>query len=211
MSSLNIDRYFTHPKRWLFVTTATFGVGALFLLPAFDSLQSARSRHAELQSQLEERQAEVARLSLWRKKLSEQQAKLNEFEQRAFGEAEAEQFRTQLGELTRRSGCTMRRIRLTDSRLREWKAEKDDPLAERSPADAKGETPFLLKSQPLVMSVEGKLSAVQELLNSIPMTDRLLQVGNVSIKQAEGNPRLVSLELEFVLFDLVLKEAAKSS
>lgn len=210
MSSLNLDRYFTHPKRWLFVTTVTFGVGALFLLPAFDSLQSARTQHAELQSQLEQRQAEVSRLSLWQKKLTEQKAKLSEYEQRAFGDAAAEHFRSQLGELTRRSGCTMRRIRLNDARLRDWKAEKDDPLAERSPADAKGETPFVLKTQPLVVSVEGKLSAVQELLKSIPTDDRLLQVGNVSIKQVEGNPKLVALEVEFVLFDLVMKSGPKA-
>ncbi len=210
MSSLNLDRYLTHPRRWLFVTTATFGFGALFLLPALDSFESARSRHAELLSQLEQRQAEVARLSLWQKKLTEQKAKLNEFEQRAFGEEQAEQFRTQLGELTRRSGCTMRRIRLTDARLREWKAENDDPLADRSPTDAKGETPFLLKTQPLAISVEGKLSAVQELLKSVPTDGRLMQVGNVQIKQVEGNATLVSLDVEFVLFDLVQKVPAKS-
>ena len=207
MSSLNLDRYFTHPKRWLFVTTATFVAGAVFLLPAVDSLQSARSRHAELQSQLEQRQVEVSRLNLWQKKLTEQKAKLSEHEHRAFGEDEAEHFRGQLAELTRRSGCTMRRVRLTDARTREWKATNDDPLADRSPAAAKGDTPFLLKSQQLALSVEGKLSAIQELLSSVPAQDRLLQMGHISIKQVDGNPKLVSLDVEFTLFDLVRKKA----
>ena len=210
MSSLNIDRYFTHPKRWLFVTTATFIVGALFLLPAIDSLQSARTKHAEMQAQLDQRVADVARLDLWKTKLSEHKAKLVEFEQRAFAEQQAEQFRSQLAELTRRSGCTMRRIRLSDARNREWKATGDDPLLERSPAQAKGDTPFVLKSQQLSMSVEGKLSAIQELMTSVSTDDRLLQVGSVSIRQVDGNPKLVSLDVEFVLFDLVLKANAKS-
>lgn len=206
MSSLNLDRFFTHPKRWLFVITATFITGALFLLPAMDSLQSARSKHDEIQSQLDQRVADVSRLNLWSKKLTDQKAKLVEFEQCAFGEAQAEQFRTQLADLARRSGCTMRRIRLTDARTREWKAQYDDPTAlDRSPAQAKGDTPYLLKSQQLALSVEGKVSAVQDLMKSIPTHERLLQVGSMSIKQADGNPQLVTLDLEFVLFDLVMK------
>ena len=74
-------------------------------------------------------------------------------------------------------------------------------------SDLKGDTPFLLKSQQLALSVEGKLSAIQELLSSVPAQDRLLQMGHISIKQVDGNPKLVSLDVEFTLFDLVRKKA----
>jgi len=200
-----LDRLMTHPKRKWIVTTGTLMTGLIFLLPAVDSFNAERSRCAELQAELAETGKEVGRLTDWRQLLARKTAELDSLERRAFTLDGAEQFRVELVDVVRRTGCTMRRIHLDQPRFRDWLETEDNPLEDRPPKGADGETPFSLMTHQLALTVEGPLSSVQRLLSEIQSEDRMLHAASVSLRQSDGSAGRVTLDLELLLFDLLRK------
>ena len=200
-----LDRVITHPKRGWIVTTVTMVSGALFLLPAVESFNAVRSKRDDLKAELTDAQQQVSRLPVWKQHLDDKRETATQLEAKAFDGSRDGKFRSQIVELVRQSGCTMRRIHLGDDRYREWLGTGDDPLEDRPPSRAKGETPYYLETQQLTVSVEGNLTSAQQLLSQVLATDRLMHAASVSIRHADSGFGNVSLDLELLLFNLVLK------
>ena len=104
----------------------------------------------------------------------------------------------------------MRRGRLSEPSYRGWLADNDDPLLDQPPHNAEGETPYLLETRHLALSVEGALDRIQKLLGELHATDRLVHSASMSIRRADGGSNNVSLDIDLVLFNLLLKSAVET-
>lgn len=205
MDQLNLDRLITHPKRLWIVTTGTLLSGLLFLLPAVDSFSQERSRYAELSEQLDAARELIAGKDHWQQRLQEQQRLLEHLEACSVTEDELNDYRNWVTECVRHNGCQMRRIHVGEPVYRPWMKENDNPMVDRPPVDAEGETPWLLENRELTVSVEGELSHVNELLDELHTTDVLAHSSGVSVRRIDGTASTVALDLNLVLMNLIRK------
>jgi hypothetical protein len=210
MNNSPIERLITHPRRGWIVTTVTFVTGLLFLLPAIDSYNLEKARLDEICVELDKSRTEITRFESWQHRIEEQGELLKQLEARAFIGPQVEAFRTELVDLIRKSDCTMRRVRLSEPSYRGWLADNDDPLLDQPPHNAEGETPYLLETRHLALSVEGALDRIQKLLGELHATDRLVHSASMSIRRADGGSNNVSLDIDLVLFNLLLKSAVET-
>lgn len=211
MNNSPVDRFIRHPRRRWIVGAVTCVVGVIFLLPAVDSFSAACSNRDALLTQLDSGREDLARLPAWQSRLAEQTARLSELQSHRLTDETVESFRSELVELEHREHCRLRRIHIDEPRLRDWLQNGDNPLEDRPPLEAEGETPFHLKSRTLLLSVEGPLGRIHELLKEIQTTDRLVHSSGFAIRPVDGEAGLVALDLELVLFDLVRKSDDQES
>ena len=205
MDHLKIDRLITHPKRRWIVTTGTLLSGLLFLLPAVDSFSQERSRYAELSEELKASRTLIGEKDHWQQRLQEQQQRLEHLEACSVTEDELNDYRNWVTECVRHNGCQMRRIHVGEPVYRPWMKENDNPMVDRPPVDAEGETPWLLENRELTISVEGELSHVNELLDELHTTDVLAHSSGVSVRRIDGTASTVALDLNLVLMNLIRK------
>lgn len=205
MNQSPFDRFLTHPKRGWAVTTATLVAGLIFLLPAVDSFRAAGLRHRELQAQLDEATTQVGNLTRWETRRQQETEALAKLASQRFPEEKIDAFRAQMVDLVHRTECTMRRIRLSDPKYRDWMKEGDDPRLDHPPAGAEEPTPYFLQTRQLSLSAEGTLDRVQQLLEELQKTEGLVHSTSVSIRRSETKPQEVALDLELEFFDLVRK------
>ena len=209
MDYSSIDRLITHPKRRWIVTTGTLLSGLLFLLPAVDSFSQERSRYAELSEQLNAARELIAERDHWQQRLEEQRLRLEHLEACSVTEDELNDYRNWVTDCVRHNRCRMRRIHVDRPVYRPWMNENDNPLEDRPPVDAEGETPWLLENRELTISVEGELSHVNKLLDELHTTDVLAHSSGVSVRRIEGTASAVSLDLNLVLMNLIRKSDIK--
>ncbi len=205
MDQLNLDRLITHPKRRWIVTTGTLLSGLLFLLPAVDSFSQERSRYADLSAELDAAREVIAGKDQWQQRLQEQQERLEHLEACSVTEDELNDYRNWVTECVRHNGCQMRRIHVDEPVYRPWMNENDNPMEDRPPVDAEGETPWLLENRELTISVEGELSHVNKLLDELHTTDVLAHSSGVSVRRIDGTASTVALDLNLVLMNLIRK------
>ena len=205
MDHLKIDRLITHPKRRWIVTTGTLLSGLLFLLPAVDSFSQERSRYAELSEELKASRTLIGEKDHWQQRLQEQQQRLEHLEACSVTEDELNDYRNWVTECVRHNGCRMRHINVGEPVYRPWMNQNDDPKADRPPADAEGETPWLLENRELTISVEGDLNHINELLDELHTTDVLAHSSGVSVRRIDGTASGVALDLNLVLMNLIRK------
>ncbi|MHC4876507.1 MAG: hypothetical protein ACYTGL_08410 [Planctomycetota bacterium] len=209
MDHLNVDRLITHPRRRWIVTTGTLLSGLLFLLPAVDSFSQERSRYAELSEKLDASRELIDQKDHWQKRLQEQQERLQHLESCSVTEDELNDYRNWVTECVRHNGCQMRRIHVGEPVYRPWMKTNDDPTEDRPPVDAEGETPWMLETRELTISVEGELGHINVLLDELHTTDVLAHSSGVSVRRRDDAASNVGLDLNLVLMNLVRKSAVE--
>jgi len=83
-------------------------------------------------------------------------------------------------------------------------------LEMRARPDTDKKTPFRLRTQPLSLAITGNLNDVNEFLARLSRQERLIHTGGFSLRKSTEDKNLVELELDLLLFDLVLPEATRS-
>lgn len=205
MNHSSIDRLMTHPRRRWIVTIGTLLSGLLFLLPAVDSFSQERSRYADLSEQLVASRTLISQKEHWQKRLVEQRRRLEHLESCSVTEEELNDYRNWVTECVRHNGCQMRRIHVGEPVYRPWMNKNDDPTADRPPVQAEGETPWLLETRNLTISVEGQLGHVKELLDELHTTDVLAHSSGVAVRRVDSLSGGVTLDLNLVLMNLIRK------
>lgn len=197
-----------HPKRGLIVIIATFVIGVVFGWPAVDDYFAAAENHRKLVAEVEEGAATASRLNLYHKQLELQIEKLRVLETRALSPANVEQFRDQITEWVKESGCQLRRVKLAEPQLRQW-YENDHPLENRARSEKDAKTPFRLRQQPLSLLVTGPMDRVGEFLARLGEQDKLLHTGNLHLRRSTEDASVVEMDLDLILFDLVQSETTE--
>ena len=203
-----LRRVLEHPKRVWIVISLTLVIGLVFTWPAVDSYSAARDHRAKLESDLLEGEAQAGRVDLYQKQAEKKLSQLKKLEERALSPAQIEKLRNQLVVMVKDSRCKLRRVRLGDASLRPW-YDEDDPLESRARSDSDKKTPFRLRTQPLNLAITGNLTDVNEFLAKLSQEDRLIHTGGFHLRKSMEDKNLVELEMDLLLFDLVLPEPTK--
>ena len=199
-----------HPKRRWIVITTTFVIGVVFTWPAVDYYFAAVANHRQLLAEVDEGATTASRLDLYQKQLEKQTEKLRTLEAKALSPEGVERFRSQATEWVKESGCQLRRVKLGEVQLRPW-YDDDHPLETQVRTEKDKKSPFKLRQQSLNLLVTGPVDKVSEFLARLSEKELLLHTGNLQLRRNSENPSLVEMDLDLVLFDLVLGESQSKS
>jgi hypothetical protein len=94
--------------------------------------------------------------------------------------------------------------------IRPW-YDDDHPLEIRSRTDKDIKTPFKLRQQSLNLLVTGPIDRVSDFLARLSEQDLLLHTGNLQLRRNTEDPRVVEMDLDLILFDLVQGEPQEGS
>jgi hypothetical protein len=84
---------------------------------------------------------------------------------------------------------------------RPWK-ENDEPLSELGEPTGDGATPFALERRSVILSVDGSMSAIHELIAQLEKEKTISHSHRLQLQAAGGGGESVTLELELWLFAL---------
>ena len=191
-----------HPKRGWIVTIITFLIAVVFTWPAVDFYFAAAEKRVSLEGELQQSAEIAGKLDLYKKQTEKKNAVLQTLEKRILSTKELEQFREQLVEWVKASGCKLRRIKLAEPKSRTW-YEEDDPFDSRTRSDKDKKSPFKLQSQQLSVLITGPLEKVVEFLSQLSEQERMMHTGNFQLRKSTEDNSLVEMDLDLILFDLL--------
>jgi len=200
MNDSLIRKFCESRHRWLIVATATALVGLAVLLPMVDDYFDKRNSRSDLAEDLVAARQTAAQLPKFESQTKAVRQELAELEIRTVDDAGVARFRSRLVDFVRESGCQIRRIEVGAPTRRPW-TENDRPLSDASSPDA-ASTPFALERRSVILSVDGAMSAVQELLARLEKEQTLSHPHRLQMQAASGGGETVTLELELWLFAL---------
>lgn len=208
-----LRRLLEHPKRRFLVIIITCVVGFLFVWPAVDNYGGLRQEESETRDKLAQAQEMVAHATHQQTSLKDRSALLAEMEKREITDEQAYELRGKLVELVRGAGCTLKRIDLANPARRKWRT-KDDPLEPITGPKGGEETPYLLRTQQLSLTIAGETQNIRKLLGQLHSANKLIHTQRFSLKplrgslpgQTSGGKTDLILEMELTLFGLELEK-----
>jgi hypothetical protein len=192
-----------HPKRRWIVITLTFLFAIVFTWPSVDVYFAATEKYRTLESELAESEEVLGKLEMFKKQIEKKNGDLKSLEEKILSSKEIEQFRDQLVDWVKASGCKLRRIRLSDVQQRPW-YEEDSPLDSRARAEKDKKSPFKLQQQQLNLQVAGPMEKILGFLGELGEQDRFLHTGNFQLRRSTDDANIIEMEMDLILFDLVV-------
>jgi hypothetical protein len=179
-------------------TTALLALATV--VPSVDDYFDKRSSRSDLADDLVRARQTAHDLPKFEARVAKLNEELKGLEARAIDDAGLARFHSRLRDLVRESGCQIRRIEVGLPTSRAWK-EGDQPL-EDLPPGAGNETPFKLERRSVLLSVDGAMSAVNDLMTRLEEEHTLLHPHRVQLQGVSAGGETVTLELELWLFAL---------
>jgi hypothetical protein len=199
MNDSLIRRFCESPHRWLIVVSLTGLLALAVLLPMVDDYFDKSSSRSELTENLARARETAESLPSLEKQAGAVRKDLEALEVRTVDEASLARFRSRLVDVVRESGCQIRRIEVGQPTRRSWK-ENDKPLSEAPTGGA--DTPFSLERRPVILAVDGAMSAIQDLLTRLEKEQTLSHPHQMQLQAVSASGETVTLELELWLFAL---------
>jgi hypothetical protein len=188
--------------RWPIVATATLLVALAAVLPQADDYFNKRNSRNELSENLVRAQETADTLPQYEERVAEVTQKLEALEQRTVDEARLASFRNRIVDVVREAGCQIRQFEVAAPSHRPW-LQGDDPLKETPPpAGSSGETPFALETRSMVLTVDGSMSAINDLLARLEKEKTLSHPHRIQVQATSASGESVTMELELWLFAL---------
>lgn len=200
MANDRLRRWLASPWRPFVVIIVTCVIGLGTVWPAADEYLAQSKYRAELEESIASAQADVARQGQLRPQAAALEQQLSVLRLQGMDEDRAQQFRRQLVEMTRNSGCRLRTIRAEPPQRRVWR-KGDDPTATRGTQGSK-ETQFQLRSQVISLSVSGPVGRVREILAELQATEQLMHTRRLALRPRGEQREEIILDLELLLLDL---------
>ncbi len=199
-----IQQFLSHPYRRQAVIIVTLLTGLVVVWPAVDAYTMARTRRLAASTRLEQTNQDIGKLPRHVELFKKKQAELEKHNRRAVSEDAAQRIRNELVQLVRKTGCTMRRIRLGDASRRDW-MENDSPVKGVDLVDPGRETPFQLISRQLSLSITGEIPQLHAFLAEMHKIDNTMHTRSISLERAGRSQGAATLDLDMVLFDFEKK------
>ncbi len=136
-------------------------------------------------------------------------ARLDQLEKLPIAADEVYLFRQEIVDWVRDAGCQIRRVRLESPRSRPWH-QADDLLQRTTTQPGRTDSSYILKMQPLSISVSGTLENVKSLLGQLRSANRLIRSTKLSMYPSRENRKQLEVDLELLLFDLTKAPAPAS-
>ena len=200
MNDSLIRRFCETRHRWPIVATATALLALATVWPSVDDYFDKQTGGIELSEELAHARLTAATLPAFEKRVAATRVELEALEVRSVEDGSLARYRSRLVDLVRESGCQIRRIEVGAPTLRAWKTG-DNPLDETAPAEA-ADTPFKLERRSVILAVDGRMSAVHDLLDRLEKEQTLSHPHRVQLQAASNGSDTVTLELELWLFAL---------
>lgn len=201
-----IDRFCDSPRRWLIVTGVTFVLGLVTLLPQVDYYFSLRQEHQETQAQLATASTAAEELPAFENRVVQQEGQLIALQQRTFAEGRLSEFRNELIELVRSSGCQVRRINAGEPQTRPW-TQNDSPTVASADKNAKP-TPFALETRSIHLSVAGSMQSVINLLDGVEATGMMFNTKSLELRPTGSDRHGVEMDLQLNCYALTQPKKA---
>ncbi len=189
-----------HPWRRSIVITLTCIVGLVTIWPAADEYIALRDYHDTLEHSLEEAEHELAHLGELAQAVDEKAEELAVWQAKVIDTEDTYAFREELVELTRESGCHIRRLDLGARHAQNWEAG-DDPLSPPKLDDAHQASPFLLRTQHVRLGLAGPMVGVADFLARLRAEDRFVYPTTVVLRPSVHGTGEVELDMQLILFD----------
>ena len=157
----------TYPHRQKVVIILTLLTGLVVVWPAVDGYIEARKLKKEAHAKLEKTNAAIAELPRHAELFKRKTEELAALTRRTVQEDSAQRLRNDLVQLVRKTGLSMRRIRLGSATRRNW-MENDSPVTGANKAEPGRETPFELVSRQLSVSITGKMPVLGQSASQLP-------------------------------------------
>lgn len=194
-----IDRFCESRRRHLIVAAVTSVVAVATVLPQVGQYLGRRAEENEKTCELEQASRTAGLLAPLRERAADTAGELERLQRRALPAAAVPRFRNRLVDMVRESGCRVRRISLGAVATRHW---REDDLALLGPqADAGADTPFVLETRPVNVSVTGGLEEARRLLKKIESSGLLLHSRAIDMRPT-GRAGAVQMELQLWCFAL---------
>ncbi len=196
-------RHFCESKhRKLIVVIVTTLLGLLVLIPLVDDYFGDRANHSTLVEELDEARTTAESLPELEKKVAGIVEKLAAIESRAISQDSVSNYRSQMVDLVRESGCQVRRFDVATPTRRAW-LKKDNPLeAAPSKGAMSKKTPFALERRNVVLLVDGTMENVREFLGQLHDEESLAYLHHLKLHSASSGSDQVTLQIELWLFAL---------
>ncbi len=197
--------------RRLIVIIGTLVLGLAVTIPLVDDYFDNQESHAALTEELVCARQTTERLPQFREKFSELNRQVAELEARSVGEASLGNYRSQLVEVVRESGCQMRRITVSNPSRQAW-LENDTPLrTTRSAGREKPKTtPFVLERHSIVLAVDGTTTSLNALLEHLQSDSKFVHPHRLTMNTTGQEGTKVTAEIELWLFALTRASKKKS-
>jgi hypothetical protein len=202
MSNPAIRKFCESRFRWLIVATATGVIALATVLPLVDEYCDNSSSRSGLMEELVRARETAAALPEYEKRAAAVSEELESLEARTVDDSTLANFRSRLVDIVHESGCQIRQIDVGSPVRRAW-TQGDDPL--RESVDASGQnrvTPFSLERRSVVLSVDGAMPAIHDLLGRMEQEHTLSHPRRVQMQASATGGENVMLELELWLFAL---------
>jgi hypothetical protein len=201
MNDSLIRKFCESHYRWPIVATATTLLALAAVLPQVDDYFDKRSSRNELADNLVRARQTANTLPQYEKRVAEVSGQLDALEVRTVDEQRLAQFRNRVMDVVRDAGCQVRQLDVGASTTRPWK-QGDNPLETSAGTTTGGETPFALETRTMMLTVDGSMSAIHDLLARLEKEQTLSHSHRVQLQGASAEGETVTLELELWLFAL---------
>jgi sensor c-di-GMP phosphodiesterase-like protein len=168
---------------------------------AADAYFATRQQQVNLRRQIQNAKRVSQSTEQLQQTLETKTQQLAEARARGVSTADVHEFRRQLVEMTRTSGCRVRRINNSKPRIQDWQFD-DNPLAPHMRADKKNPSQYRLVSQQLDLTIDGKLPAVRDLLDRLAKFNKLIHTDVFTLRPTTVGSNDVTVQLRLMLFDL---------
>lgn len=202
MTNSPIRKFCESRFRWLIVATATGLVGLATVLPLVDEYCDNSSSRNGLTEELARARETAAALPEYEDRTAAIRQELDSLEARTVDDSTLASFRSRLVDIVHESGCQIRQVDVGSPVRRVW-TRGDDPLKDFAEASgSNGATPFTLERRSVLLSVDGAMPAIHDLLGRLEQEHTLSHPHRVQMQASANGGENVMLELELWLFAL---------
>ena len=192
-------------RRWI-VIIVTLVIALTTILPLADEYTALCEERSRLESLVDATRLMIDNLDGLETRAGEQTEALERLEARGVSQRDVQRFRSDVVRWAKSAECQVRGIRMNNGQPRRWR-ENDNPLEFR-PIGKAQETPFMLTTHTLSITIVAPLRQVKEFMDKLHADQRLIHVKGFKLRSLPGDSALLILELDLMLFDLA--EAAES-
>jgi hypothetical protein len=202
MNDSLIRKFCESRYRWPIVATGTTLFALAAVLPQVDDYYDKRNSRNELAENLGRVRQTASTLPQFEKRVAEVAGQLEALEVRTVDEQQLAQFRNRVMDIVRDAGCQVRQLEVGAPTTRPWN-QGDDPLTPSANSTTNANaTPFALESRTMMLTVDGSMAAIHDLLARLEKEQTLCHPHRLQLQSASAEGETVTLELELWLFNL---------
>jgi hypothetical protein len=193
--------------RKLIVIAGTFIVGLVLVLPLVDVIRAGRDEKESLLVELDSAQNVAAELQAYESRVAEKSAQLKVFEARTVDDESLPALRGKLLDLTKETGCSLRKLTPGGVSSRAWRPGESPVAAanDTKPTDDSAGPSFQLEWRPVSVSLSGTSASLRSMVEKVAALGMLMHTKSLEIYPSSPTRQTLTLEMELWYYTLARK------